>query len=88
MSWKVKGQEIAVPHKAAPSRSTSFINLKIIAPAFTSFLQLFVWGAVSAFFPLYAIQCGVNKSGTLLYRHGHNDGRREALWRENYGHLQ
>jgi predicted MFS family arabinose efflux permease len=39
------------------------INLKIIAPAFTTFVQLFVWGSVSAFFPLYAIQCGVTNPG-------------------------
>ncbi len=66
LSWKVKGQKVAISHKAAPSHSTSFLNLKIIAPAITSFLQLFVWGTVSAFFPLYAIQCGVTNPGLFF----------------------
>jgi MFS family permease len=66
LSWKVGGQKIAVSHEAAPSHSTSFINLKIVAPALTSFLQLFVWGSVSAFFPLYAIQCGVTNPGLFF----------------------
>jgi MFS family permease len=66
MSWKVEGQKIAISHKTAPSYSTSFINLKIVAPALTSFLQLFVWGSVSAFFPLYAIQCGVTNPGLFF----------------------
>ena len=69
-----------------PSHSTSFLNLKIIAPAIMSFLQLFVWGTVSAFFPIYSIQCGVDESRTLLHRHGHNDRRGSPPWGEKYGH--
>ena len=63
LSWKVKGQEVAIPQRDGPAHSTSFLNLKIITPAITSFLQFFVWGAVMAFFPLYAIQCGVTNPG-------------------------
>ena len=66
LSWKVKGQTVAISHKTVPSHSTSFLNLKIITPAITSFLQLFVWGTVSAFFPLYAIQCGVTNPGLFF----------------------
>ena len=66
LSWKVKGQTVAISNKAVPSHSTSFLNLKIIVPAITSFLQLFVWGTVSAFFPLYAIQCGVTNPGLFF----------------------
>ena len=66
LSWKVGKKEIAIPDKTAPSHSASFINLKIVAPAATSFLQLFVWGSVSAFFPLYAIQCGVTNPGLFF----------------------
>jgi MFS family permease len=66
LSWKVKGQTAVISHKAAPSHSTSFLNLKVIAPAITSFLQLFVWGTVSAFFPLYAIKCGVTNPGLFF----------------------
>ena len=66
LSWKVKGQTAAISHKTSPSHFTSFLNLKVIAPALTSFLQLFVWGTVSAFFPLYAIQCGVTNPGLFF----------------------
>ncbi len=63
LSWTVKGHAAVTSHKAGSAHPASFINLKIIAPAFTTFVQLFVWGAVSAFFPLYAIQCGVTNPG-------------------------
>jgi MFS family permease len=63
LSWRVKGQEVTIPPKDSPVHSTSLFNLKIITPAITAFLQFFVWGAVSAFFPLYAIQCGVTNPG-------------------------
>ena len=63
LSWTVKGQAVVPSHKAGSVHPASFINLKIIAPASMTFVQLFVWGAVSAFFPLYAIQCGVTNPG-------------------------
>ena len=63
LSWRVEGQEVAIPPKDSPSHSTSLFNMKIITPAITTFLQFFVWGAVSAFFPLYAIQYGVTNPG-------------------------
>jgi predicted MFS family arabinose efflux permease len=66
MYWKLKGEETAVPQKDSPAHSTSIINLKIITPAITAFLHLFVWGALSAFFPLYAIQCGVTNPGLFF----------------------
>jgi MFS family permease len=66
LSWKVKGQDVPIPNKATPAHSTLFLNRKIIAPAITSFLQLFVWGSVTAFFPLYAIQCGVTNPGLFF----------------------
>lgn len=66
LSWKVKGKKVALSNKVNPSLSTPFVNLKIIAPALISFLQLFVWGAVSAFFPLYAVQCGVTNPGLFF----------------------
>ncbi len=66
MSWKTEGQEVTTIQKAAPTRSASFFDAKIVLPAIISFLQLFVWGAVSAFFPLYAIQCGVKNPGPFF----------------------
>ncbi len=64
--WKVKGPEVSAPSQTDAVRSPSFLNVKIIAPAITCFLQLFVWGAVTAFFPLYAIQRGVTNPGLFF----------------------
>jgi len=66
LSWKTRGQSIEVAREATSAHSTSFLNVKIIAPAISSFLQLFVWGSVTAFFPLYAIQCGVTNPGLFF----------------------
>jgi MFS family permease len=66
MSCKVRGQEIAIPYKATPAHSTFFLDLKIIVPGIPAFLQFFVWGAVMAFFPLYAIRCGVTNPGLFF----------------------
>jgi predicted MFS family arabinose efflux permease len=66
LSWRLKGQEVAMPGQNDVSRLHSFLNLKIIVPAISSFLQLFTWGAVTAFFPLYALQCGVANPGLFF----------------------
>jgi MFS family permease len=63
LSWKLKGQETAIPDKDTLSHNALFLERKIVAPATTSFLQAFVWGALIAFFPLYAIQCGIMNPG-------------------------
>jgi MFS family permease len=62
-SWKMEGQEIARTDDTASARNTLFFEWKIIAPAITNALQFFVWGVFVAFFPLYAIQCGVKNPG-------------------------
>ncbi len=67
LSWKVKGQEISASSSPTPAHSVfSFLNFRIIVPAIASFLQLFVWGSVTAFFPLYAIQSGVANPGLFF----------------------
>jgi MFS family permease len=66
LSAKVKGQGASILHEATPAQPGFFLNFKIIAPAITSFLQLFVWGSVTAFFPLYSIQCGVANPGIFF----------------------
>jgi predicted MFS family arabinose efflux permease len=64
LSWKVKGRRtITTPEQGAPARSAFLPEWKIIAPAITNFLQMFVIGALTAFFPLYALQCGVTNPG-------------------------
>jgi predicted MFS family arabinose efflux permease len=66
MSSKIKGREITVDHNTASGHSGFILDLKIVAPGITAFLQFFAWGAVSAFFPLYAIDCGVTNPGLFF----------------------
>ena len=63
LSWKLKRQETARPVVISPVKNTLFFERKILAPAMVSFLFSFSWGGVTAFFPLYAIQCGVKNPG-------------------------
>ena len=62
-SWRLQGQYRVRPEEGSPSGSGSFLELKIIAPAATCFLYSFVWGALIAFVPLYAIESGVSNPG-------------------------
>ena len=63
LSLKLKRQEVTIPQIDSFAQPTAFFNQKVIAPGITGFLQFVVWGAVAAFFPLYAIQCGVANPG-------------------------
>jgi MFS family permease len=40
-----------------------FFEPRILAPAVFSFLVFFAWAGVAAFFPLYAVRCGVKNPG-------------------------
>ena len=66
MTWKIKGREITIDDSATPDRSSFILDVKIIIPAIIAFLQFFVWGAVAAFFPLYAVDCGVTNPGLFF----------------------
>ena len=66
MTWKIKGREITVDHSTTPDRSSFILDVKIIIPAITAFLQFFAWGAIAAFFPLYAVDCGVTNPGLFF----------------------
>jgi predicted MFS family arabinose efflux permease len=57
--WKLKGQGTIRPDKGTPTHNTLFLNRRIIFPSVTVLLTNFVFGALVAYFPLYAIQCGV-----------------------------
>lgn len=63
MSSAVKSKRVPLPNRVTPVCTADYFNFRIVAPGITSFIQLFVWGAISAFFPLYAIQCGVENPG-------------------------
>ena len=65
-SWKLEGQETTRPDKSTPASINLFLDLKIITPAISNFLQMFAFGATIAFFPLYAIQCGVTNPGIFF----------------------
>jgi MFS family permease len=63
-SGTLKGPEIAKPDSSSTDmRDTFFLELKIIVPAMSAFLHNFVLGSITAFFSLYAIQCGIKNPG-------------------------
>ncbi len=59
----LKRGEPFVADKNASAQSSGFFERRIVAPAIMSFFSHFISGAVVAFFPLYAIQCGVANPG-------------------------
>jgi MFS family permease len=62
-SLKLKSERTEKPTETAAVRSGLFFEPRIIAPAILSFLFSFSWGSLGAFFPLYAIKCGVTNPG-------------------------
>jgi predicted MFS family arabinose efflux permease len=67
LSWVVKeGETIGAHRQNIQSYSTTFVEWKIVVPGIAAFLQMFVYGALAAFFPLYALQCGVTNPGLFF----------------------
>jgi predicted MFS family arabinose efflux permease len=67
LSWKVKSRKtIITPEQNIPVRNVFLPEWKIAVPATVNFLQIFVFGALSAFFPLYAFECGVTNPGLFF----------------------
>jgi len=62
-SYKLKEQETGVTEKNTSTQNNLFFERRIVVPSIASLLQNFVWGAIIAFLPLYAIQCGVTNPG-------------------------
>ncbi len=62
-SLMLKKDETVSSEADATAQQDLFFEPKVIVPAITNFLQSFVWGALSAFFPLYAVKCGVLNPG-------------------------
>jgi predicted MFS family arabinose efflux permease len=62
-SWRLKGQEIVTPHKGVSAKNNLFLDRKIVVPAIMNFLHNYVFGALIAFLPLYAIHCGITNPG-------------------------
>jgi MFS family permease len=42
------------------------LSRKAIPPSIVSLLNFIIWGAITAFFPLYALHCGVTNSGLFF----------------------
>jgi MFS family permease len=61
--WRLKGENVVTSDTGASGSNDIFLNRKVIAPSMISFMKNFVYGGVIAFFPLYAIQCGVKNPG-------------------------
>ncbi len=67
LSWKVKEQTTSIiPEQNTPARSGFLFEWKVVTPAITSFMQMFVFGALAAFVPLYALQCGITNPGLFF----------------------
>ncbi len=62
-SGTLKGWEMVRHDKGSPTQSTFLLERRIIVPAVSTFFYYFVLGAMMAFFPLYAIQCGMTNPG-------------------------
>jgi MFS family permease len=62
-SLELKRPDAARPGTSAAGRRSLFFEPKIITPAITIFLHSFVWGALIAFLPLYALKCGIANPG-------------------------
>ncbi len=62
-SYNLKEPQIKGSEERKCNRNTLFLDRKMVVPAITGFLHNLGWGAVAAFFPLYAIQCNVENPG-------------------------
>jgi predicted MFS family arabinose efflux permease len=54
------------PPQDSSIKDTSFVSWDAIPPSIVSLITLFIWGAITAFFPLYAINHGVANPGLFF----------------------
>jgi MFS family permease len=57
------GKRRIAPLQDSPIEDSSFLNRKALPTSVVNSLSLFIWGALTAFFPLYAINHGVTNPG-------------------------
>jgi len=62
---KLGGRQV-VPSQDSSIEDGFFLSRKALPLSIISSLSLFIWGAVTAFFPLYAINCGVANPGLFF----------------------
>jgi MFS family permease len=65
MTTKLSKREIVLIKKQ-PLKLRSFLSREALPPAFMSFMLNIIWGALSAFFPLYALKHGVSNPGIFF----------------------
>ncbi len=67
LAWNVNEQKTVIAVESSASASNAFVpEWKIVIPAIANFLQIFVYGALAAFIPLYALQRGVTNPGIFF----------------------
>jgi MFS family permease len=67
LSWKEREHKtVAAPEQSAPAASIFLPEWKVIVPGLANFLQMFVYGALTAFIPLYALRCGITNPGLFF----------------------
>ncbi|HEX2965322.1 MAG TPA: MFS transporter [Syntrophorhabdaceae bacterium] len=65
-SSKLRKHSVISSDKSVPTACNLFLDWRVVIPSMTTFLQNFIWGAIIAFLPLYALQCGVKNPGLFF----------------------
>jgi MFS family permease len=60
------GRRQVAPLQDSPIKDGFFLSRKAIPPSIISSMSLFIWGGLTAFFPLYAINHGVTNPGLFF----------------------
>jgi len=55
-----------IPQQDSFLEDSLFLNRKVLPPSIVNSISLFIWGALTAFFPLYAINHGVDNPGLFF----------------------
>jgi MFS family permease len=65
ITYKLGRREVA-PLQDSFSEDGFFLSRKALSPSIIGFFAFFIWGAITAFFPLYAIGQGVSNPGLFF----------------------
>jgi MFS family permease len=60
------GRRQTLPLENSSTEDGFFIHRKVLSPSIVNFFMYFIWGALSTFFPLYAIKNGVTNPGLFF----------------------
>ena len=66
ITTKLGGKRETIPHDDHAGESGFFLSWKALPPSVIGFLNYVMWGALTAFFPLYALSHGVSNSGPFF----------------------